>query len=241
MKKVLVIDIGGTTVKLMISRNEKRKFESGMKLSPGAIVRNIRKITSDWEYDVVSVGFPAPVRDGKITKESKTSACRMGRIRFRESARQTGQDHQRRGAASARQLPRRQDALPRARHRPRLRAALERYRASARTWRPALRRWRNHRRSSGKAGTRMAREKEWQREVRRAVAQLKLASHRRLCRPRWRQRETAREIAGGRRTRAQSECVSRRHPPLANEAAFPQAEVAGPLARDLQSILIVSG
>jgi polyphosphate glucokinase len=71
MKKVLVIDIGGTTVKLMISRNQKRKFDSGMTLSPGAIVRNIRKITSDWDYDVVSVGFPAPVRDGKITKNPK--------------------------------------------------------------------------------------------------------------------------------------------------------------------------
>jgi len=71
MKRVLVIDIGGTTVKIMISRNEKRKFESGMKLSPGTIVRNIRKITSDWEYDVASVGFPAPVRDGKIMKDPK--------------------------------------------------------------------------------------------------------------------------------------------------------------------------
>jgi Transcriptional regulator/sugar kinase len=71
MKKVLVIDIGGTTVKLMISRNQKRKFDSGMTLSPGAIVRNIRKITSDWEYDVASVGFPAPVREGKITKNPK--------------------------------------------------------------------------------------------------------------------------------------------------------------------------
>ena len=60
MKKVLVIDIGGTTVKLMISRSEKRKFESGMKLSPGAIVRNIRKISADWKYDAVSVGFPRP-------------------------------------------------------------------------------------------------------------------------------------------------------------------------------------
>jgi len=71
MKKVLVIDIGGTHVKLMISRSEKRKFDSGMKLSPRAIVGNIRKITSDWKYDAVSVGFPAPVRDGKIAKDPK--------------------------------------------------------------------------------------------------------------------------------------------------------------------------
>jgi polyphosphate glucokinase len=71
MKKVLAIDIGGTTVKLMISRNEKRKFESGMELSPGVIVRNIRKITSDWEYDVAAVGFPAPIHEGKIMKDPK--------------------------------------------------------------------------------------------------------------------------------------------------------------------------
>ncbi len=71
MRKVLVIDIGGTTVKLMISRAEKRKFPSGMRLPPGTMVRNIRKVTADWDYNAVAVGFPAPVRDGKIIKNPK--------------------------------------------------------------------------------------------------------------------------------------------------------------------------
>ena len=71
MKKVLVIDIGGSHVKLMISRSEKRKFDSGMKLSPAQLVRNINKTIADWKCDAISLGFPAPVRDGKITKDPK--------------------------------------------------------------------------------------------------------------------------------------------------------------------------
>ncbi len=66
-KKILVVDIGGSNVKLMISAEEKRrKFPSGPKLAPGETIAGIKEHTSDWDYDAVSVGFPAPVRDGKI-------------------------------------------------------------------------------------------------------------------------------------------------------------------------------
>ena len=71
MKKILVIDIGGTTVKLMISRREKRKFPSGTKLSPRQLIAQIRKITEGWSYDAISIGFPAPVHQGCILKDPK--------------------------------------------------------------------------------------------------------------------------------------------------------------------------
>jgi len=71
MKKILVIDIGGTEVKLMISRKEKRKFDSGPKINSKQMIAQIRKIVADWEYGAISIGFPAPVRDGKIVKEPK--------------------------------------------------------------------------------------------------------------------------------------------------------------------------
>ena len=70
-KKVLVVDIGGTNVKLLISRSEKRKFSSGKNLSPTQMVRQIREATADWDYESIALGFPAPVRGGEIIKDPK--------------------------------------------------------------------------------------------------------------------------------------------------------------------------
>jgi ROK family len=70
-KKVLVIDIGGTHVKLMISREKKRKFKSGPKMTPREMVAQIKTKLKKWKYDVVAIGFPAPVRDGRILGEPK--------------------------------------------------------------------------------------------------------------------------------------------------------------------------
>jgi polyphosphate glucokinase len=71
MRKVLVIDVGGTTVKLMISSREKRKFESGPKLSPRQMVAQIKRVTKGWTYSSIAIGFPSVVRDGRITKDPK--------------------------------------------------------------------------------------------------------------------------------------------------------------------------
>jgi hypothetical protein len=70
-KKILVIDIGGTHVKLMISRTEKRKFDSGMKLSPRQLIAQVRKTAEGWKYDAISIGFPSPVHKGRIMKDPK--------------------------------------------------------------------------------------------------------------------------------------------------------------------------
>ena len=71
MKKVLVIDIAGTNVKLMISRREKRKFDSGPRLSPRQLIAQVKKTAEDWSYDAISIGFPAPVQKGRIMKDPK--------------------------------------------------------------------------------------------------------------------------------------------------------------------------
>ena len=71
MKKVLVIDIGGTNVKLMISRREKRKFDSGPKLSPRQLIAQVKKTAADWIYHTISIGFPAPVQKGRIMRDPK--------------------------------------------------------------------------------------------------------------------------------------------------------------------------
>ncbi|HYJ05940.1 MAG TPA: ROK family protein [Chthoniobacterales bacterium] len=70
-KKILVIDIGGTHVKLMISRTEKRKFDSGPKLSPRQLIAQVKKTAEGWKYDAISIGFPAPVHKGRIMKNPK--------------------------------------------------------------------------------------------------------------------------------------------------------------------------
>jgi polyphosphate glucokinase len=70
-KKVMVIDIGGTHVKLMISRAKKRKFKSGPKMTPREMVKQIKAEVEGWKYDAIAIGFPAPVRDGRILDEPK--------------------------------------------------------------------------------------------------------------------------------------------------------------------------
>jgi len=71
-KKVLVIDIGGSNVKLMISnRVKRRKFPSGRTLTPRKFVAETKELVEDWKFDAVAIGFPAPVKNGKIAVEPK--------------------------------------------------------------------------------------------------------------------------------------------------------------------------
>ncbi len=70
-KKILVIDIGGTHVKLMISRGMKRKFKSGPRMTPRKMVSEIETAINGWKYDAISMGFPSPVRESRIMSEPK--------------------------------------------------------------------------------------------------------------------------------------------------------------------------
>ena len=70
-RRILVIDVGGTHVKLMISRAKRRKFKSGPKLTPREMVEQIKDEIEHWKFDAVAIGFPAPVRNGRILAEPK--------------------------------------------------------------------------------------------------------------------------------------------------------------------------
>jgi polyphosphate glucokinase len=60
--RVLVIDIGGTRVKILATgRKERRAFESGPKLTPQLMVAGVKKLANNWKYDVISIGYPGPV------------------------------------------------------------------------------------------------------------------------------------------------------------------------------------
>jgi polyphosphate glucokinase len=68
--KILVIDIGGTHVKVRATGHERRiKIASGPKMTAEKMVAAVRKITSAWEYDVVTIGYPGPVLHGHIVSE----------------------------------------------------------------------------------------------------------------------------------------------------------------------------
>jgi len=60
--KVLVVDIGGTNVKILASgQRVHRSFPSGPKLTAREMVSQVRKLAGGWKYDVVSIGYPGPV------------------------------------------------------------------------------------------------------------------------------------------------------------------------------------
>jgi len=68
--KILSIDIGGTHVKILASgQNERREFESGPKLTPKLMVAGVKKLTKDWSYDAVSIGYPGPVLHNRPVAE----------------------------------------------------------------------------------------------------------------------------------------------------------------------------
>lgn len=60
--KVLVIDVGGTHVKVLVSGEKvPRKFNSGPTLSAAEMVRGVKQVAKDWTYDAVAIGYPGPV------------------------------------------------------------------------------------------------------------------------------------------------------------------------------------
>jgi ROK family len=70
-KKILVVDIGGTHVKLMMLRGRYREFNSGPKMGPKELVAKIEENAKNWRFTAVSIGFPAPVRRGRILRDPK--------------------------------------------------------------------------------------------------------------------------------------------------------------------------
>ena len=60
--QVLVIDIGGTHIKILATgQTAHRACESGPTLTPARMVADVQKLVKDWTYDVVSIGYPGPV------------------------------------------------------------------------------------------------------------------------------------------------------------------------------------
>lgn len=63
---ILVVDIGGTNVKLLATGQEtRRKFPSGSEMTPDRMVVGVQEGAQGWDYEAVSLGYPGPVLRGK--------------------------------------------------------------------------------------------------------------------------------------------------------------------------------
>jgi glucose-6-phosphate isomerase len=70
--RVLVVDVGGTHVKVLASGEKtSREFPSGPTLTAAQMVAGVQTVAGDWKYDVVSIGYPGPVLDGRPVVEPR--------------------------------------------------------------------------------------------------------------------------------------------------------------------------
>jgi polyphosphate glucokinase len=68
--KVLVIDVGGTNIKLRATgQKEPHKIPSGPSMTAGKMVRVVNKCVKDWKFDRVSLGYPGPIINGHPLRE----------------------------------------------------------------------------------------------------------------------------------------------------------------------------
>lgn len=83
-RKVLVVDVGGTHVKVLASgQKERREIPSGPTMTAVTMVRQVKNLVKDWQYDVVTIGYPGPVIHGKPLHEPHNLA--PGWVKFNYS------------------------------------------------------------------------------------------------------------------------------------------------------------
>ncbi|MDG2422717.1 MAG: ROK family protein [Phycisphaerales bacterium] len=67
---ILVCDIGGTSVKVLLSgESERRKVPSGPEMTAADMVEAVKTLAEGWSWDAVSIGYPGPVIHGRVMSE----------------------------------------------------------------------------------------------------------------------------------------------------------------------------
>ena len=70
VRRILTVDVGGTHVKFEVGgHTERREFPSDPQLSARKMVAMVRRMTADWRYDVVSIGYPGVVLRDRVVAE----------------------------------------------------------------------------------------------------------------------------------------------------------------------------
>jgi hypothetical protein len=74
-KTILVVDVGGSNIKLMHSGDPERiKFPSGPNFTPRKLMAGIQKHASHWEYDAISLGLPIPTTKSRANPTTSAAA-----------------------------------------------------------------------------------------------------------------------------------------------------------------------
>jgi polyphosphate glucokinase len=69
-RSILVIDVGGTNIKILATgHEERRKTPSGRAVTAQAMVDAVKKLAEGWAYEAVSIGYPGPVIRGRPVAE----------------------------------------------------------------------------------------------------------------------------------------------------------------------------
>ena len=85
-RKILVIDVGGTHVKLLATGQKvKREFASGPKFTAADMARQVKDTVKDWDYDVISMVYPGPVVHGQPFCEPHNLGAGWVRFDFKKA------------------------------------------------------------------------------------------------------------------------------------------------------------
>lgn len=82
-RRTLVVDVGGTNVKVRLSGSRAIvRIPSGKHMTAARMVREVRARIERSAYDRVSIGYPGPVRDGKPLAEPQNVGGGWRRMDF---------------------------------------------------------------------------------------------------------------------------------------------------------------
>src|SRR5438445_11364548 len=94
--KILVIDVGGTNIKLLATgQKEPRKIPSGPAMTAGKMVREVKVCVRDWKFDRVSLGYPGPIINGHPLREPHNPGGRLDAIQLQQGCWLSREDTQR--------------------------------------------------------------------------------------------------------------------------------------------------
>lgn len=70
--KVLVVDVGGSHIKVLASgQRDRRRADSGPDMTPADVVASVRILAKGWKYEAISIGYPGPVSHNKPALDPK--------------------------------------------------------------------------------------------------------------------------------------------------------------------------
>jgi polyphosphate glucokinase len=84
--KILVVDVGGTNLKVSVTGlKEAVKIPSGPEMTAARMAADVKKASAGWKYDAVSIGYPGPVVNGKPAKEPANLGAGWVRFDYRKA------------------------------------------------------------------------------------------------------------------------------------------------------------